>query len=730
MLQARSLLLVFSSLLFPAGIAFGADGVVVDPSGRPIPGARVACAGDSAITGPDGRFSLPNTGACEAAVSAPGFQTVRIQLAPEVRIELAIAALSERVVVSATRRETTVEEAGVAASVVSREELGVRQFPALGDVLREVPGLQVARYGRPGSLTEVFARGGQRTGTLVMVDGIAVNDPGGEVNLAGFTSGALDHVEVVRGPESALFGAEASSAVVQVFTRRGDPEATRPHGSISYERGRFQTDRWIADLAGGAGARFDYALGAEQFHTVGEYPNDYFRNTSGTANVGFRISPSTHVRGVFHSFDSMLGAPNQVAYRIYDFDANEATRDTALGVRLEDVRGRNYSQHAAFSYHRLHDLFVDSRMDGPYDIAALVRDTADPLPRTYFEGLTDPGSPAPPGLRLVQQSVTLWPFDPFLSLTSRKDFEYQGALTHSGGATVFGYAFERQSGEVTGSEVNRDNHGLFLHEQVVVARRLFLSGGMRLERNSAFGTKFTPRGAVSYRLGGGTYLRASAGVGITEPSLLQNYARDPWFVGNPDLRPEKTTSYEAGVVQEWLGRRVRTEVSAFANSFRDLITFAFTRTPSTWQNIEASRARGLEFAAQGRVVSWISVNGTYTRMWTRITRSSSPNALFNGTGQELPRRPGNSGAASITLMPRRLSLQAGAVLVGERQDTDLFGVTRNRGYQNVYAAGSFRLHRNVAPFLRVENLLNDRYEEILGYPTLSRSVQGGLRVEW
>jgi vitamin B12 transporter len=201
-------------------------------------------------------------------------------------------------------------------------------------------------------------------------------------------------------------------------------------------------------------------------------------------------------------------------------------------------------------------------------------------------------------------------------------------------------------------------------------------------------------------------------------------------VGNPDLRPEKTTSYEAGVMQELFGRRVRAEVSAFANSFRDLITFAFTQTPSTWQNIEASRARGLEFAAQGRPASWISVSGNYTRMWTRITQSSSPNALFNGTGQELPRRPGNSGAASITLTPRRWSFQAGAVLAGERQDTDLFGVTRNRGYQNVYAAGSLRMHRNVVPFVRVENLLNDRYEEILGYPTLSRGVHGGLRLEW
>jgi vitamin B12 transporter len=117
-------------------------------------------------------------------------------------------------------------------------------------------------------------------------------------------------------------------------------------------------------------------------------------------------------------------------------------------------------------------------------------------------------------------------------------------------------------------------------------------------------------------------------------------------------------------------------------------------------------------------------------MWTRITRSDSPNSLFTGVGQELARRPGNSAALAVTFAPRRWTVQTGAVLVGERQDTDLFGVTRNRGYQTVYAAGSFRLTRNLVPFARVENLTNERYEEVLGYPALSRNAHGGLRFEW
>jgi outer membrane cobalamin receptor len=706
------------------------QGTVVDPSGRPVRGARVECAGESVTTDEEGRFSVVG-GRCSATVTAPGFSSAHVELnGGDARVELALAPLSERVVVSATRHETTVEEAGVSATVYTKQDLELRQAPNVADVLRDTPGLTIVRYGRPGSLTQMFARGGQRTGTLVMVDGVPVNDPGGEINLAGFSTNGLERVEVVRGPESALFGAEASSGVIQLFTVRGNPEDRFPRGSVTYERGSFQTDRVAANLAGGTGARMDYSLSGEQFHTVGEYQNDYFRNTTGTANVGVRLGASSQVRGIFRAFDSMLGAPNQVGYGIQDLDANEATRDYVAAVRLDDVRGRNYVQRLSFGYHRSWDLFTDPKADGPFDIAALVRDGNR---RVYLERLlTSIPETIPAGTRLETRSVLLYASDPFLSLTSRKNVDYQGTLTHSGGAAVFGYEFERQRGDLSGNDIARDNHGFFLHEQRAIANRLFLSGGLRMEHNSAFGNKLTPRGAASLRVASSTFVRFSAGLGITEPSLLQNYARDPYFVGNPNLRPEKTTSYEAGVVREWFGRRLRTEAAAFHNSFRDLIVFVFLPfpAPSTWQNVETSRARGLEFNAQARIVAGLTASGNFTRMWSRITKSSSPNSLFTGVGQELPRRPGNSGAASLAYARGRFSAQAGALFAGERQDTDVFGVTRNPGYQDVYAGASMRVSRYLNPFLRVNNLLDQRYQEILGYPAQSRAINGGLRVQW
>ncbi|HVX66763.1 MAG TPA: TonB-dependent receptor [Bryobacteraceae bacterium] len=717
-------------------------GLVVDPSGRPVPGARIVCGSVSAETGPDGRFSLSTTERCEAAITADGFETKHTPLDPaaEARIELAIAPRSERVVVTATRRETTPEEAGVAATILTSQDLAARGTPALGSVLEDVPGMQVTRYGRPGSLTQLFGRGGQRTATLMVIDGVPVNDPGGELNLAGYSTSGLERIEVVRGPESALFGADAASGVVQMFTKRGSPEDRLPRGSVAYERGSFQTDRWAANLAGGSGQRFDYALAAEQFHTVGEYANDYFRNTSGTANLGYRISPSTEVRGVFRSFDSMTGTPNQVGWGIYNLDANESTRDTLASASLDDVRGPNFVQHVRFGYHRSWDLYLDPEGGSPDPVSALVRDAGSPVSRVYFERLANPSAPVPAGLRLV----TAWPYtgpsDPYLSLSSRKNFEYQGTLAHAGGATVFGYDYERQDARIEGTPADRNNHSVFVHEQYSFARRAFLSGGLRVERNSAFGTKVTPRGAASFLVAGehgalsSTYLRASAGLGIVEPSMLQNFAQNPYYVGNAGLRPEKTTSYEAGMVQEWFHRRVRAEVSAFDNAFKDLIVFVSLPypEPGTWRNLERSRARGLEFSGEAKLTRLLSVSGGYTRLWSRIISSSTPDSIFTGVGQELPHRAGNSGSFSATFSARRWMFNAGAIFIGERQDPDtgVFGVTRNPGYQDFHASGSFRVSRHLVPYLRAGNLFNQYYEPVLGYPASSRNINGGVRVEW
>ena len=543
---------------------------------------------------------------------------------------------------------------------------------------------------------------------------------------------------MIRGPESALFGAEAAGGVVQLFSTRGDPESSRPHGTVSYERGNFQTDRWRANLNGGLLDRIDYSLTADQLHTAGMFANDYYRDTTGAANVGVRLSAATEARAIFREYDSIAGNPNAVGFGVFDSDANGENRDSTLVARVDDVRGSAFAQRVSFTYHRLRSRFNDAVIDGPYNVAALVRKVDAPEPRVYLVQQVSPDFPAsqiPTGLTLVTNSTTLFPY-PSVNITDREGLDYQGTWTHRGGALVFGYETERQGGVISERSVSRRNNGGFFHEQYTIGRRLFLTGGARIENSSTFGNKFAPRGSATFKLTGehgalsSTYVRFSAGRGITEPSLLENFALESFYVGNPSLQPEKLTGYDLGIVQEWFSRRLRGELTAFRDSFEDLIVFDSSQYPSTWSNVDRSWARGFETAVSVRPWRFVEVHASYTRLRTRITRTNAFSA-YSGVGEELPRRPRNSASAWISIAPRRWTLMVGGRFIGERQDSDyVLGITRNPGYGNVYASGSWQLSKNFAPFLRIDNLLNERYAEVLGYPSLTRNAIGGVRVTW
>jgi len=733
--------LALGHLLIAGGPDHRIRGTVVDPASRPIEGARLECGGQIRDTDTEGRFVFSGIEHCEAKVSFAGFEPRNVSLTAgkESRIQLAISGVREQVVVSATRADVDADQAGIAANVVTAKDMEQRRFPMVLDYLRDLPGLDIVQTGGFGGETSLFTRGSDSTGTLVLLDGIPLTDPGGAIDFGAISAADIDHIEVVRGPESTLFGAEAAAGVIQIFTKHGDAESSRPHGSLTYERGSFQTDHWSANVNGGLAGRIDYALGVDQFHTVGEYQNDAFRLTTGTADIGYRIASSTVLRGIFREHDSFGGTPGQTAYGLYDLSATEAYRDTAIGLRLDDTRGSHYVQTISYGFHRLRELFNDTTGGGPYDVAALIHTVPGPPARVYLVSLVNPSFPAsqvPAGDMLVEQNVTLYPF-PSASLADRGKFDYQGTLSHNNGALVFGYDFERQAGIISGTTVARYNNGFFVHEQQSITRRIFLTGGARLERSSVFGTKFTPRASASFLLFdqhgpmSATYFRLSAGRGITEPSLLENFAHESFYIGNPALRPEKTNTYEAGIVQEWFGRRLRTEVDAFRSSFTDLIAYDSSVNPGTWQNIEASWARGIEASATAKITGHISVTGSYTRLWTRITNSVTPESPVTGIGEQLLRRPGNAATASAAWAARRWSVIAGGRFVGERQDSDfLFGITRNPAYQNVYLTGSYELTHHVTPFVRIDNLLDDHYQEVLGFSSLSRNAMGGMRVSW
>src|SRR5438128_1701400 len=175
-------------------------GAVLDPSGRPIEGARIECNSKTVYTNNEGLFAIPDVQDCTAAVTKPGFKTATAALtsATPTQLKLALQGPVETVIVTATRAETTPEQAGVAASVLTAHDFEVRDYPIVADVLREIPGIQVSNTSRRGGLTQIHTRGAERTGTLMLLDGVPMNDPGGELHTEHISSAGIDRVEVIR----------------------------------------------------------------------------------------------------------------------------------------------------------------------------------------------------------------------------------------------------------------------------------------------------------------------------------------------------------------------------------------------------------------------------------------------------------------------------------------------------------------------------------------------------
>jgi outer membrane cobalamin receptor len=719
-------------LLFSLLLAFDLRGLVLDPSGRPIPGAQVACAGsEPTTTDASGRFTLPGEQPCGARVSKSGFTSVSNSLEPsrETTIRLPLASQSDSVVVTASPgAPIALEEAGIAASIITSQQLTNRQAHRVADVLRDVPGINIVQTGSNGAITSLFTRGGDSNATLVLLDGIPVTDPGGSLNLTGLATAALDRVEVVRGPESALFGAEAANGVIQMFTKHGDPEATRPHGLLQYERGSFSTDHWTAGVDGGLFNRFDYALTTDQYRSTGEFPNNGFRSTTGTANVGVRIAERTSVRAIFREFDSFAGAPGQTLFGAWNLDGRADDRDSIVGIKLEDARGNWFSHRANFGYHRYRNRNEDLNTES-YTLSALVRDVPGQFPGVYLVRPVPAGSAADAGTRLVNTTITNFGGSN-LNITDRTDAGYQATMNHTGGSFVAGYTFEGQSGLITGANVDRTNHGISLYEQFGWRQRVFLSGGARIEQSSVFGTRFAPRGAVTFRLPTETYLRLSVARGIKQPTLLESFAKASFFVGNPNLRPAQTDAFEAGLSREWWNRRVRTEASYFRNNVTDLIQFVSGPPPAfigSWDNVQRVWSRGVELTTSAKVVSFVAVRGSYTRLATKIVSSGTVSDI----GQTLLRRPANSGTISIDVTPKRWTVTLGARVIGESRDSfAAFGVNRISGYQPMFLSASWQATKNVAPFLRINNLSDQQYWEVAGYRAWSRNAAGGVRITW
>jgi outer membrane cobalamin receptor len=706
----------------PAG---SVSGVVRTSDGRAVPGVAVILEGPERIrvgTDADGLYSARRLapGSYSVRVDAPGLAQREVPAVvvggAGVSQDLVLqpAPVRERVVVSATRGEATLSSLGVAADVVEKERIASREAPTFLTLLSELPGLATARAGQTGQQASLFVRGGESRFARVMVDGVPVNEPGGAYDFGAALPFELERLELVRGAASSLYGTDALAGVVSLETRRARP-GERPSLRATGEGGSFGWQRF-AGAGSGARGGFDWNAGAQRLQTDNEAPNSAFEATSIAASAGLRFDERTDARLVARFADSTAGTPGQTAFGPADLDSSFAREDLLLSGVLRRAQGR-LSHQLRLGYALSDQLSLD-----PLDSGCHVPEWEGAMASFRSCDFTNP--------------------EGFQNRTDRLSAGYQADV--SLGARHFvtlGTELEHETGELGNRSEellrpSRTNLGLYVQDRVLAGSRAYLTLGARLEHNESYGTRLVPRAALAVRLFGGedaATLRASAGMGIKEPSFLESFGQQLFARGNAFLEPERSTTWDVGIEQRLLGSRLRATATFFHHDYEDQIAYtvvAFDPFEGTYVNLAKTRAQGLELAAESRPVPELSLIGQYTFLDGEIVESPSGFDPIYAAGEPLLRRPRHQGSLGAELTFPRWSAGATLVLVGERADSDFAGIglTTNPGYARLDARLRVRLVAALEAFVVADNLLDEAYQEALGYPALGRSVRGGLRL--
>jgi vitamin B12 transporter len=706
-------------------------GVVVDTTGRPIPRAliqvvtRDGAPAATIFTDADGSFHVETApDGCRVRASLTGFQpaTSDCRTDAPLRLTLGIAPIAEDIVVSATRTDAPAGQVASAVTVFDADEIERKQQPQLADLLRSAPGATVVRVGAPGSVTSLFVRAGESNYTKVLLDGIPLNEPGGAFNLSNVTTENLARVEFVRGANSTLYGSDAMTSVIQLLTRRGS--SPRPDVRVGLEGGNFSTARGSAGVSAKAG-RVDYSADVAGFSTDNEVPNNEFRNLTFSGSGGAALGHGATLRVVGRAERGHTGTPGQTAFGRPDLDAFYRRHDAIWGTSFDQNAGA-FHQRAAYGLASSNQASTNLVLDPPYTPA--------------FEGRTAPFA------------FSDFAYDSRTRLRRHHaSYQADGTISTSRAGTHVETALVDWDGEratltdaLAGTSVpaSRDNVGVTLQHQALWSRA-FVTAGVRFEHNASFGNATVPRVAAAWyaRLGGdsigATRISASAGRGIKEPTILQSFSPNPFFLGNPDLLPERVDrALEVGLEQRFAKDRLRIDAAWFDNRYRNIIatrTVSFSPFVSQYFNIGLTSARGAELSADAALVSGFRLKGGYTFTDSEILESTSTSKVFQ-PGNWAFRRPRHSGFIGLAWNGARASTDISGTFSGRRVDSDFSSlepaIVENDGFAQWDLRATVRLTRMLSLTGAVDNLTDSDRMEPLGYPILGRAIRFGVRARF
>jgi len=661
-------------------------------------------------------------------VLAPGFavETVEVSGQAEITVNLRLATASETVVVTATRTPIAGEAAGASVDTLNGAQMTTMQPITGNDAVRFLPGAVVNTAGQRGGLSSLFVRGGESNYNKVIVDGVTVNEPGGTFDFGTLSLAQGDRMEFVRGAQSTLYGSDAMTSVVQVWTRAGSTQV--PELRFGADGGNLRTASGHASLSG-AGGRFDYNVFGDQFNTAGSGVNDAYSDSLEGANVGAKLNDSVALRARVRHANSHTGLQGEWNFNGYD-PLVPANGPTAPLVPL---------QPDPSDWSQLNNLLGSLELTVNQPSGWQHRFTGFEYLYRYNE------------LNANGDTARVDPFGDPIDFAShevdhinRAGFEYQGDYSERSWAnTTFGYRVENENGFVGNVEYGPQTHGQRLNNDVYLQQQLTLGrlsviGGGRFVRDSAFGNAGLPRVALGLQVlrGGeifsGTRLRFSYATGFKEPRLEETFAGPPFTQANPGLKPERSRSFEAGFLQDFHRGKFALNATYFNNLFHDQINYV-TVDPinfiGEYVNVNKAFAQGAEIALQAKLRPRLLLNTAYTYTSSQyLDNPAAFDAVFN-PGQPLLRRPKHSGTLLLSYLGSRWGANAGGSFVGRRSDSDFdnFGIDHAAGYVRADLGGWYAVRPRVTVYANVENALDRRYNEVVGYPALPVNFRAGVR---
>ena len=601
-----------------------------------------------------------------------------------------------QIVVSATRTEQALGVTGTSVSVITAEDIRATQKVMLSDVLRETPGVTVVRSGGPGAQTSMFIRGVGGEQTVVLVDGVRINDPstpGGTAHITDLITTGIERVEILRGPQSTLYGSHAIGGVVNVITQRGEP-GLRAEALV--EGGSFDSWRAAGTVAGGT-ETVQGSLSASFYDTDGvsaadkddgNTEKDGYRNYNVLGSLGAQLADNLRVdlKGLYNRGRAEYDGFPPPNYTFADTENNSRNElfSGYAGVTLGEPGGR-FTNRLAVGYSRT------DREDFDADIK-----TNDTRGQT-------------------------------------RRFEYQGVVrAFEGTELTFGAETERNKirnisqWDLEPLKANVDMHSLYAQGQVTLVENLTLTAGVRYDDHDTFGDHTTFRVAGAYQVPEtDTLLHANWGEGFKAPTLYQLYS----VYGNEDLQAETSKGWEVGIDQGFVDGRIRASATWFENKVNNQIDYVnctfgdpmcATGRWGYYDNVARATFKGLELGLLLQPIDPLVIKASYT--WLKPRNEV--------TDTDLARRARDSFQTSVNWQANdRLSLSASLTHTGDSYDS-AGHFNRLDGYTLVDLRASYAVTEGLELYGRVENVFDTDYEVVRGYGTLGRGAFIGLRATY